>query len=200
LLVVVAAVIHRRYMDRAASISDQLPGYERRINDHWVVMMGDRHYPVVIRPSDSGHLVICQDTEYQVDGNWQFGWPLFRGTVNGKYVCIQVERRDMFYRLFHWGSQVDIKVLTARAAELLARMPIKPPKDTSQFLLSPMPGMLVQLRVEVGQKIERGQDLAIVEAMKMENVLRAEREATISKVLATEGDTLSVDQPILQFE
>jgi propionyl-CoA carboxylase alpha chain len=106
----------------------------------------------------------------------------------------------MRYRLFHWGSQVDIMMLAPRAAELLACMPIKEPPDTSKFLLSPMPGLLTQMRVEEGNEVRSGQDLAVVEAMKMENVLVAERDATVSKVLAHVGDTLDVDQPILEFE
>jgi propionyl-CoA carboxylase alpha chain len=106
----------------------------------------------------------------------------------------------MKYRLFHWGSQVDIMVLTARAAELLGCMPRKEPPDMSKFLLSPMPGLLTQLLVDLGEEIKSGQDLAIVEAMKMENVLRAERDGQVSKVLASVGETLAVDQPILEFE
>ena len=113
---------------------------------------------------------------------------------------IQVERRNMHYRLFHWGSQVDAMVITARAAELLACMPVKSPPDLSKFLLSPMPGLLSQLLVADGDEVESGQDLAVIEAMKMENVLRAERNGKVTKTLAAVGDTLSVDQSILEFE
>ena len=91
-------------------------------------------------------------------------------------------------------------MLTARAAELLECMPEKEPPDLSQFLLSPMPGLLTQLRVDAGNSVRTGQDLAVIEAMKMENVLRAERDGKVSKVLATVGDTLNVDQAILEFE
>ncbi len=200
LLVVAAASIHRRYMDRAAQISGQLPGYERKVEDHWVIVLDGMREAVQIRPVDGGHHVTLRDTRYEVRSDWQFGQPLFEGTVNGESLCLQVERRNMFYRLFHWGSQVDIMVLTARAAELLATMPQKEPPDTSRFLLSPMPGLLKQLSVAVGNDVRAGQDLAVVEAMKMENVLRAERDGKVDKVLAVVGDTLAVDQPILEFE
>ena len=200
LLIVVAASIHRQYMDRAAGISGQLPGYERKVSDHWVVVMNNDRHLVEIRPVDGGHDVLYGDECYQVRSNWQFGQPLFDGTVNGEDICLQVERRNMHYRLFHWGSQVDLMVLTARAAELLASMPVKQPPDTSQFVLSPMPGMLKQIMVDVGQDVRAGQDLAVVEAMKMENVLRAERDGTVEMVMANVGDTLAVDQPILKFE
>ncbi|MCA9146022.1 MAG: acetyl-CoA carboxylase biotin carboxylase subunit [Planctomycetales bacterium] len=200
LLIVVAASIHRQYMDRAAGISGQLHGYERVISNHWVVVVHDERHLVEIRPVGGGHDVIYGNECHQVRSGWQFGQPLFRGTVNGEAVCIQVERRNMHYRLFHWGSQTDLMVLTARAAELLSCMPVKEPPDTSQFLLSPMPGMLKQLLVELEQEVRIGQDLAVVEAMKMENVLRAERNGKVGEILAEVGDTLAVDQPIIRFE
>jgi len=200
LMIVVAAAIHRRYMDRAAGISGQLPGYERTVKDQWVVVLHDELHLVEMRPVDGGHDVIYGGECYEVRSNWQFGQPLFKGTVNGDAICIQVERRNMHYRLFHRGSQVDIMVLTARAAELLACMPVKQPPDTSKYLLSPMPGLLTQLLVEQGHEVRAGQDLAVIEAMKMENVLRAERDGKVENVLAGVGDTLAVDQPIMKFE
>jgi len=200
LLTVVAASIHRRYMDRAASISGQLPGYERIVADEWVVAENGLHHPVEIRPVPGGHEVKYGGETYSVQSEWQFGQPLFKGTVNRQKLCIQVERRNMQYRLFHWGSQVDIMVLTARAAELLRCMPVKEAPDMSRFLLSPMPGLLTQLRVGEGSDIRSGQDLAVVEAMKMENVLRAERDGKVARVIAAVGDILAVDQPILEFE
>src|SRR5262249_61312904 len=157
-------------------------------------------HAVVFRLSEDCHDVIYGDEHYRVLSDWQFGQPLFKGTVEGKPICIQVERRNMTYRLFHWGSQVDVMVLTARAAELLATMPEKKKADTTKYLLSPMPGLLSQLMVRVGEEVKLGQHLAVVEAMKMENVLCAERDGRIHKALATVGETLSVDQPILEYE
>jgi len=202
LLIVVAAYIHRKYMDRAASISGQMPGYERVVQGDWVVVMEGKHHVVNVAPSENGEgqNVGYQDKNYRVLSDWQFGQPLFTGTVNGIEVCMMLERRNTIYRLFHLGSQVEAMVLTAKAAELLACMPIKEPADKSQFLLSPMPGLLSQLMVDVGSEVKRGQELAVVEAMKMENVLRAERDGTVSKLLATVRETLVVDQPILEFE
>lgn len=202
LLISVAASIHRRYMDRAAGISGQMPGYGRRVHDDWVVVIGRDQHPVHVRPLDNGdgHCVGFGGEEYHVLSDWQFGQPLFKGTINDDRVCIQVERRNMIYRLFHWGSQADVMVLTSRAAELLATMPVKQAPDLSKYLLSPMPGLLAQMLVAEGHEVKSGQDLAIVEAMKMENVLRAERDGKVAKVLAAVGNTLEVDQPILEFE
>jgi propionyl-CoA carboxylase alpha chain len=209
-LIAVAAAIHRRYMDRAARISGQLPGYERKVHDDWVVMLDGKQHPVHVTPAsprgrgaggeESEHIVRYADKEYRVRSDWQFGRPLFKGSINGTAVCIQVERRNLVYRLFHWGSQVDLMVLTRRAAELLNCMPVKKPADTSKHLLSPMPGMLAQLLVQRGDEVKPGQHLAVVEAMKMENVLRAERDGKVAAVLANVGETLAVDQPILEFE
>lgn len=202
LLIATAAAIHRRYMDRAASISGQMPGYEREIQSRWVVVMNGMQYSVEVAPleNDMGHVVSYGGEDYRVLSDWQFGQPIFSGTINDAEVCMIVERRNRIYRLFHWGSQVDVMVLGAKAAELLAWLPEKLPPDTSQFLLSPMPGLLSQLMVDVGHEVKRGQDLAVIEAMKMENVLRAERDGTVLKSFAAVGDTLAVDQPILEFE
>ncbi len=200
LLIVVAGFIHRRYMDRAARISGQMPGHERRVDEDWVVAIGDERHLTKVRPVEGGYDVEYGGETYVVRSDWQFGQPLFKGTINGNLVCMQVERRNLVYRLFHWGSQLDVMVLNARAADMLALMPVKVPPDLSKFLLSPMPGLLSKVTVQVGDEVKAGQDLAIVEAMKMENVLRAEQDTKVAKVLAAVGDSLAVDQPILEFE
>ncbi len=198
-LITVSAAIHRRYMDRAAGITGQMPGYEHKVHDEWVVAIGSERHHVKVHPIDGGHAVYYGGECYHVLSDWQFGQPLFRGRVNDTAVCIQVERRNMYYRLFHWGSQVDVMVLTARAAELLGCMPEKKPADMSKFLRSPMPGLLSQLMVGEGDEVKSGQHLAVVEAMKMENILVAERDGKVHQALAKVGETLAVDQPILEF-
>ena len=95
---------------------------------------------------------------------------------------------------------MKLRVMNSRAAELFAHMPVKAPPDMSRFLLSPMPGLLVRVMVEAGDPVEAGTDLAIVEAMKMENLLRAERDGVVKEVLASDGESLAVDQPIIEFE
>jgi propionyl-CoA carboxylase alpha chain len=199
LLVVACGAMHRRYRERAAQISGQMPGYEPRVEADWVVVMNGETHAVNVLPAAGGYEVKYGDRTYRVETDWQFGQPLFRGTINGDQVCIQVERRHLIYRLFHWGTQVDAQVLSAGAAEMLAKMPVKVPPDLSKFLLSPMPGLLARLTVSTGDDVKAGQDLAVVEAMKMENVLHAEHDGTVAKLLAEVGDTLAVDQPILEF-
>jgi len=199
-VVTVAAVIHRRYRERSASITGQLPGYERRVESDWVVQRNGERVPVRIKPEGGGYRVEHSGLSVHVVSEWQFGQPLFRGTMDGVPICVQVERRNLRYRLSLHGAQVDLIVLSARAAELLGRMPVKRPPDFSNFLLSPMPGLLTQLLVKVGDEVQAGQNLVVVEAMKMENVLRAERDSKIVRIHAAVGETLAVDQAILEFQ
>ena len=131
--------------------------------------------------------------------DWKLGDILLRGTWNGKPICLQVERMGLKYRVFHWGTQVDAIVMTARAAELLALMPDKPPPDLSKFLLSPMPGLLTQMAVKPGQEVRAGENLVVIEAMKMQNILKAENDCVVAEVMAKPGDSLAVDQPIIKF-
>src|SRR5262249_20737365 len=114
-------------------------------------------------------------------------------------VCLQVERLGLKYRVFHWGTEADALVMTARAAELLALMPEKRPPDRSKLLLSPMPGLLAEVRVSAGQEGRAGEPLVVIEAMKMRNTLAAENDAVVAELLAGPGDSLSVDQPLLRF-
>ncbi|MDD3449639.1 MAG: acetyl/propionyl/methylcrotonyl-CoA carboxylase subunit alpha [Gammaproteobacteria bacterium] len=200
LLVAVAATVHRRYMDLYASISGQLKGLERKVHDEWVVVMGGEEFPVVIRPVEDRCLVTHDGETYEVVSDWHFGQPLFRGSINGQLICMQVERDNITYRLLHRGSQAEAKVLTSRTAELNRHMIEKAPPDMSRFLLSPMPGLLVRISVKAGDDVKAGEELAVVEAMKMENVLRAARDGVVKAVMAEAGASLAVDQSIIEFE
>ena len=120
--------------------------------------------------------------------------------IRDRSKCFQIERRGVGYRLIHRGVQAEVWVLAPRQAELRALMPERVATDLSRFLLSPMPGLLVSLAAGKGDRVKAGEELAVVEAMKMENVLRAEDDATVRSVLAAPGDHLAVDQPILEFE
>jgi propionyl-CoA carboxylase alpha chain len=195
----VAASIHRRHLDRNRQISGQLPGHERQVGDHWVLLLDRTQYDVKVLPVEGGHDVVLGGRILAVRSDWRFGRPLFRGTVNSRSLSVQVERRDLRYRLTHSGSQVDTLLLSPRAAELYAYMPEKKSRDQSTHLLSPMPGLLLSVDVEPGQKVKAGEKLAVIEAMKMENTLYADHEATVAAVLVATGDSLSVNQPIIEF-
>jgi propionyl-CoA carboxylase alpha chain len=153
-----------------------------------------------VAPTTGGHDIAVEGKNYAIRSAWQPGNPLLRCDLNGKPACLQIQRLALGYRLSHGGSQADIKVLTPYAAELDALMPVKEPPDLSKYLLSPMPGLLVSVAVAAGQEVRAGEELAVVEAMKMENILRAERDGIVAAVHAKSGDSLAVDQKILEFE
>jgi propionyl-CoA carboxylase alpha chain len=200
MLVAVAAAIHRQYLARNATISGQMPGHEFVPGDDFVVLMGSDEYRARVLKAAGGWDVECAGERYELRSTWQFGDPLYVATLNGQPICMQIERRGLVYRLFHWGVQADMQVMSARTAALKARMPVKAAPDMSKFLLSPMPGLLTQLAVTVGQEVKAGEILAKIEAMKMENVLKAERDCTVEKLLANPGESLAVDQAIIAFK
>lgn len=200
LLVAVAATLHRRLEERAAAISGQLSGHERHPGDAYVALMGGEEYPLTAALNDHGADIVIDGHTYAVRGDWRPGDPMFRGDVNARAVCIQFDRDGIAYRLTHAGSQAEIKLLTERGAEMHRMMPAKVAPDMSRYLLSPMPGLLVRVSVEAGDEVKAGQELAVVEAMKMENTLRAERDGRISEIHAEAGASLAVDEKILEFE
>ena len=200
MLVAVAAAIHRQYLARNATISGQMPGHEFTPGEDFVVLLATGQHQTKVLPAEGGWNVSFAGEVYELRSHWQFGDPLYVGTLNGQPICMQVERRGLVYRLFHWGVQADMQVMSARTAELRALMPIKAAPDMSRFLLSPMPGLLTQIAVSVGQEVKAGEILAKIEAMKMEIVLKAERDCVVEKLLATPGESLAVDQAIIGFK
>jgi len=199
LLVAAAAFARRRYIDRAVRISGQLPGHQRRVGSAWVVLLGRERHALELERVEGGYAVRSGGERHELKSEWKLGEPLFRGTWDGAPVTLQLERRGMCYRVMHDGMQVDAVVMTARAAELLAMMPEKAPPDLSKFLLSPMPGLLREVAVSPGLEVKAGEKLAVIEAMKMENILKADSDCIVDAVLAAAGESVAVDQPILRF-
>ncbi|MBT8442094.1 MAG: acetyl/propionyl/methylcrotonyl-CoA carboxylase subunit alpha [Gammaproteobacteria bacterium] len=198
--IAIAGFVHRRFMDRAALLDDQLPSHEREVGEDFVVMVGREHYRVRVVRVDGGYEVTLGRNVYRIISNWTMGMPLIEAKVNTRHVCFQFDRINLHYRLSHRGAQIDALVVIPRAAELAKHMIEKVPPDLSKFLLSPMPGLLVRLAAKEGDEIKAGEEVAVVEAMKMENSLRANEDVVVAKVLAEEGESLIVDQPILEFE
>jgi propionyl-CoA carboxylase alpha chain len=199
LLASVAALARRRYIARAVQTTGGLRGHGRQVGVDWVVTFGGRRFPLRLVPIPGGCTIEYEGETSELLSDWKLGELLFRGTWNGKPVCLQIQRVGWRYRLVHWGTQAEVTVLTARAAHLLSLMPEKPKPDLSRFLLSPMPGLLTEIAVKAGQEVKAGEKLAVIEAMKMENVLRAEADGVIKEVRAAAGESLAVDQPILEF-
>ena len=197
---VVAAAAHQLHQERGSLLSGQLAGHEHGAENDWVVMVADQQTPVSVELIDSGYWVSVNDQDYEIETDWSLGQPLFQASINGKRVSVQIETTATGYRLFYRGAEINARVLSPRAAQLSAHMLYKPPADMSKFLLSPMPGLLVKLVVVEGQEVKEGEELAVVEAMKMENSLRAIQDGIVSKISAVEGDSLMVDEIILEFE
>jgi propionyl-CoA carboxylase alpha chain len=198
--IAVAAAVHRAFMERAARLSGQLPSHEKIVGRDYVVIVGREPHPVQVARVESGFEVTVGDDLYRIRTDWRIGQPLIKAEINGRPTCFQLDRNDIHYRLAHRGTQVDALVVAPRAAELFQHMLEKEPPDLSRFLLSPMPGLLVRMAVKQGDEIKAGEELAVVEAMKMENSLRATEDVIVAKVHAEQGASLVVDQPILEFE
>lgn len=198
--VVVAAAVHQEYRERSSQISGQSEGHEYQVPDQWVVITGAEETPVSMSLTLSGFLVSVGNDDYSVVTDWALGEPLFEAQINGQQVTVQVERSGSGYKLFYRGAEINALVLSPKAAALNKLMLEKVPADLSKFLLSPMPGLLVKLGVKVGDQVKAGEELAVVEAMKMENSLRAINDGIVAKISADAGDSLMVDQAILEFE
>jgi len=199
-LAAIAAAVHRAYRDRAAGIEGQIPGHEIHIDGDYIVIANGSEIPARADRVTGGYDVRVGEETFAIRHAWRFGEILLSGTCNDAPFAVQVERRGLRYRLTHRGTELDIQVLPRRAAELLRLMPKKAPPDRSRFLLSPMPGLLAEVAVRAGQEVKAGERLVVIEAMKMQNVILAERDAVVSELLAREGESLAVDQPVLAFK
>ncbi|HJM61327.1 MAG TPA: biotin/lipoyl-containing protein, partial [Alphaproteobacteria bacterium] len=194
----VAALIEGRVAARAAALGSQPDGKRQDLT----ISIGESEWQVGVTLVESGcDLKIGSKTLAVRDDGWCPGDSIFRGRIGERDVVVQVARgaREA-WRLVHGGAAVDVLVRSARAAAVAARMPKKEPPDLSKFLLSPMPGLVVSVAVTAGDMVKAGEPLCVVDAMKMENVLRAEREVTVADVKASTGDSLEADQVIMIFE
>ena len=204
-LVAVMAAVHFRLILRAMTITDQVPGHGRKTGCEWVVVIGREMHTVVIgKKHGSGKgdswLVEYDGQEYVVEDEWTPMQVVYSGQVNGAPVDMQLERNGIGFDVTYAGCLNRVCMMSARTASLNQGMPVKQAADQSRYLLSPMPGLLVSLSVEAGQEIKAGQELAVIEAMKMENSLRAEQDCVIREILVKAGATLEVDQPVMEFE
>jgi propionyl-CoA carboxylase alpha chain len=200
IIIAVVGSVVRKYRDRAAQIEGQLRRHRRRVPSDWVVVMNREQHPISVVPMEGGHDVLYDGKTYAVRSQWEFGELLFTGTVNGEEIVVQVERNNQLYRLSRGGSQSDVLVLNPRAAELYKLMPEKVAPDTSRQVTAPMPGLLVSVSVEEGDEVKAGDELAVLEAMKMENTIRAERNGVVAKLNFAAGQSVEVDEVILELE
>ena len=206
-LTVVATVVDHVQNSRRRSISGQISGPAVTFSSNRVVALGSARYPLHIEGPGDGpwSVTIKRDDNgagapVLVESGWWPGEMVWRGTLDGKPHSVQVRPIENGVNLVYGGSSVDLWVFTEREAELVALMPVKEAPDTSKLLLCPMPGLITAIAVGVGDKVQAGDTLCTVEAMKMENILRAERDGIVKSINCSPGDSLAVDAVIMEFE
>ena len=203
--------MHDITQHRAAQISGSLPNHARHIPDEWSVAVKcptgeDKVYTADVNGESGVRTIVMDDDtdkaalELEVSLNWRPGEEIIHAFVDSRAFTFKARPIPEGYRIWHRGVTFDVAVRDPRAAELAKLMPIKIAPDTSNLLLCPMPGVVVSVLVEEGQTVEDGQALAVVEAMKMENTLRAESKCVVAKINAAAGDNLAVDEVIMEFE
>jgi propionyl-CoA carboxylase alpha chain len=203
-IVAASLLIHLRYLHRMSRMSGQLPGYAMKMPTDLEVFFDGKYHPVSAQVAavgpEEGFDVTFHGRLLAIRSHWKVGDPVLDCTINAVRESFKVEQLGLGHRLYHHGAEIDVMVYRREVAELMRRMPERKPPDMTKYLLSPMPGLLRSLSVEVGDRVEPGVELALVEAMKMENILRSQRAGRIAKVAAKPGETLAVGQVILEFE
>jgi propionyl-CoA carboxylase alpha chain len=195
-----AVTIFLRDAERAAKISGQLPGRERAIGARWVVNVDGEDYPVYVRADqDRGYFITHNRKLIAVRTAWQLGRRLFQATVNGQTVSVQIKHLEEGYKLTYGGSEVVVRVRTPRVAELAQFMPVTQKGGRKDNLTAPIAGLIVGVKVKEGQDVKAGQELLVIEAMKMENVIYADHDTKITKVSVQEKESVAVDQVLLEF-
>ena len=211
-LAALAAFVRRKSRERAAGLSGQLPGYDVQVGQDYAVVElakagNNRYVPVHVDELAGKHgeaQITVNGKTYAIASNSRLNDIRIEGTCNGKPFTAQIERgtlkNPLALQVQHNGTRIEALVMSPRMAELHQLMPYKEPPDLSRFVLSPMPGLLVDVAVSVGQKVQTGERVAVIEAMKMENVLFAAQDGVVKKVVAAKGESLTVDQMIVEFE
>ncbi len=195
------AAMHRVAEIRRTRVSGRMDNHERKVGKRWNVALQGQEFSVKVKADKQGATVKFNDgSSMRVSSDWTPGNQLAVLDVDGSLLVLKVGKISGGFRIRNRGADLKVHVRTPRQAELARMMPEKLPPDTSKMLLCPMPGLIVKIDVEVGQEVQEGQALCTVEAMKMENILRAEKKGVVSKINAGPGDSLAVDDVIIEFE
>jgi propionyl-CoA carboxylase alpha chain len=195
------AAMNRVAEIRRTRVSGRMDNHERKVGDAWNVALQGQEFETTVSAYTGGASVSFADgTALKVEGDWTPGDQLAKMTVDGAPLVLKVAKISGGFRIRSRGADLKVHVRSPRHAELARLMPEKVPPDTSKLLLCPMPGLVVKIDVEEGQEVQEGQALCTIEAMKMENILRAERKGVVAKINAGPGDSLAVDEVIMEFE
>ncbi|WP_171133502.1 MULTISPECIES: acetyl/propionyl/methylcrotonyl-CoA carboxylase subunit alpha [unclassified Ruegeria] len=195
------AAMHRVAEIRRTRVSGRMDNHERKVGKRWNVALQGQEFDVSVEADKQGATVEFADGEaLRVASDWTPGDQLAELDVDGSPLVMKADKISGGFRIRNRGADLKVHVRRPRQAELAKLMPEKLPPDTSKMLLCPMPGLIVKVDVEVGQEVQEGQALCTVEAMKMENILRAEKKGVVAKINAGPGDSLAVDDVIMEFE
>ena len=202
ILYCVATFINFKYLIRAASIDNQLKGFNKTVGNVWNVIDKSKQIEVKINYNNfnNNYDLYLLNKHISIKSNWKIGYPLFSAIVDNKLHYFSIRRDGPKIIINHKGCILELLVLSKRHSELNKIMKPRKKEDKSKFLMAPMPGLLVSLLVKEKDVIEEGQPLAVIEAMKMENIIKSEKKAVVKKVNCKEEDSLEVDQIILEFE
>ena len=185
---------------RAASLPNLMTNQSNKIGTRWVVSIDGKQFPVMIKPVEDGYNIRYGTNRINVRSNWNIGSSLITAIISGQKVNVKIERIRTGYKLTHSGITVDTYVRSPRMSELEALMPIRNDFEDQLELLAPLSGQIVGIQVAVGDKVVPGQELLVLTAMKMENIITAERSGKIAKIMISEMESVSSGQVLLEFE
>ncbi|HRK68865.1 MAG TPA: acetyl/propionyl-CoA carboxylase subunit alpha, partial [Hyphomonas sp.] len=200
MLICSAAYVHAFFARRAEQVSGRMAPAKAARKD-WVVILGDKHHPVGIDLGKDGEAQITVNggKAHSLVTSWQPGQHLVEGVLDGKPFAVKFADRTEGYLFRHRGVALRALVCTPFVADLHARLPEKPKADTSKLIISPMPGLVVSMDVALGQEVQEGEAVCIVEAMKMQNIIRAGTNGTVKAINVKAGDSVAADEIMVEF-
>lgn len=196
----VATFAFLRDTERAGQTSGQLRGYNHAIGQRWIVNMGEDAFPVYVRKRDYGYDVAFADELVVVRSSWKLGRRLFQGTVNGQPVSVRIHPLPEGYQIGYGGANLKVTVRTPRVADLAKYMPEASESSNDAHVNAPIAGLVSSIKVEEGQRVMPGQELFVIEAMKMENIIYAEREGIVKTVAIAAPQSVNADALVIEFE
>lgn len=195
-----AAAMYRLGEIRRTRVSGRMDNHTRRVRDDWIVSLQGHEFPVTISADPNGSTVHFETGSNRVSSDWTPGQSMALMNVDGEDIALKVEKRTSGFRVRFRGADMIVNVRSPRQTELAKLMLTKTAEDTSKLLLCPMPGLLIKVDVNVGDEVQEGQALCTIEAMKMENILRAEKKSVVKEINVLTGSSLAVDEVIMEFE
>ena len=195
-----AAAMYRLGEIRRTRVSGRMDNHTRRVRDDWIVSLQGHEFPVTISADPNGSTVHFETGSNRVSSDWTPGQSMALMNVDGEDIALKVEKRTSGFRVRFRGADMIVNVRSPRQTELAKLMLTKMAEDTSKLLLCPMPGLLIKVDVNVGDEVQEGQALCTIEAMKMENILRAEKKSVVKEINVLTGSSLAVDEVIMEFE